>query len=339
VKTAPKPPPKSVPSRLDTSRLTCLICGSAHIRPAFNLPEFVVATCDHCGHGRTIYKKKPADTQARFQGARWTETREIMESTTSAMAELRYQDLAAFGPGSDVLEVGCGTGEFLAAAKRAGHRVVGLDLSEEAITYVQRRHPDLDVRCCTLDSQDLAPASFDVVAAFHVVEHVSDPLRLLQQMTRPLKPGGLLYIRVPNLNTWYRRVLGRNWWAFGVEHASHFTSASMHLALTETGLEVVTVRSGDSDLQHSMWPILPLFLHRGTVLRALGDALSPRTQGPGQSNARMPDSARIKLKRNLITGFLGYRQSATAMLAPLTRIQLQRGGGPELVAIARTPRA
>jgi SAM-dependent methyltransferase len=337
VKTAPKPPPKSVPSRLDTSRLTCLICGSAHIRPAFNLPEFVVATCDHCGHGRTIYKKKPADTQARFQGARWTETREIMESTTSAMAELRYQDLAAFGPGSDVLEVGCGTGEFLAAAKRAGHRVVGLDLSEEAITYVQRRHPDLDVRCCTLDSQDLAPASFDVVAAFHVVEHVSDPLKLLQQMTRPLKPGGLLYIRVPNLNTWYRRVLGRNWWGFGIDHASHFTDVSLRLALEQTGLRVVTMRSGDSDRQHSMWPILPLLLRRGAVLRLLGAALQPPAREDPRSDIRITAGSRVAVKKHLIAGYLGYRRSASTVLTPLTRLQLQHGGGPELVVIGRKP--
>ena len=180
----------------------------------------------------------------------------------STMATLRYRNLQEFDPGLDLLDVGCGTGEFLMAAKQAGHRVVGLDLSEEVITYVKRRHPGLDVRCATLDSSDLHPESIDIVSAFHVVEHVPDPVDLLRQMTRLLRPGGLVYVRVPNLNTWYRRVLGRNWWGFSVEHMSHFTDASLRLAMAEAGLRVVAVRSGDSDLQHSMWPIAPLLLRR-----------------------------------------------------------------------------
>jgi 2-polyprenyl-3-methyl-5-hydroxy-6-metoxy-1,4-benzoquinol methylase len=303
----------------------------------FDLTEFIVARCGDCGHGKTIYKQKLDDAQARFQGARWTETRGILESVTSAMANLRYRDLCEFGPGRAVLEVGCGTGEFLAAAQSAGHRVTGLDLSEEAVTYVKRRHPDLDVRCATLDSDDLPGGSFDVVAAFHVLEHVSDSVDLLRQMTRLLRPGGLLYVRVPNLNSWYRRVLGRNWWGFSVEHAAHFTDISLRLALAEAGLQVLAVRSGDSDRQHSMWPILPLLLRRGVVLRALGDALQPPTEEGANGGLRISNGTRIAVKRNLITGYLIYRRSVTRMLAPVSRIQLERGGGPELVAIGRKP--
>jgi SAM-dependent methyltransferase len=261
----------------------------------------------------------------------------MLESVTSAMAALRYRDLHEFGPGPDLLEVGCGTGEFLMAAQQAGHRVVGLDLSEEAVTYTRRRRPGLDLRCATLDSNDLHPESFDVVAAFHVVEHVPDPVDLLRQMTRLLRPGGLVYIRVPNLNTWFRRVLGRNWWCFGIEHAAHFTDMSLRFALGQAGLRVVVVRSGDSDLEHSMWPILPLMLGRGAVLRLLGDALQPSAPEDRSGSVRIPPGPRVAIKKRLIAGYLSYRRSATTVLAPLTRLQLQRGGGPELVALGRKP--
>ena len=324
-------------ANLVTANLSCQICKSAGIRPAYALSEFVVATCTRCGHGTTVYRREPGDSQARFLGARWTETREILESVTSAMAALRYQDLRRFDPGLDIVEVGCGTGEFLMAAQKAGHRVVGLDLSDEAVTYVKRRHPDIDVRCATLDSDDLHPESFDVVAAFHVVEHVPDPVDLLRQMTRLLRPGGLLYVRVPNLNAWYRRVLGRNWWSFGVEHAAHFTDMSLGLALGEAGLDVVVVRSGDSDREHSMWPILPLMLRRGALLRLLGDALQPSMPEGYSGSVRIPPGPRLAVKKRLIAGYMGYRRSATTMLGPLTRLQLERGGGPELVALGRKP--
>jgi len=319
------------------SDLSCQICASARLRAAYKLPAFRVATCGRCGHGNTVYTERPGDAQARFQGARWTETRGIMESVTSAMADLRYADLQGFAPGTNLLEVGCGTGEFLIAAKRAGHHVVGLDLSEEAIAYVRRRHPGLDVRCALLDSGDLAPESFDVIAAFHVLEHVGDPIGLLRQMTRLLRPGGLVYVRVPNLNCWYRRVLGRNWWGFSVEHAAHFTEASLRLAMSEAGLMEVSLRSGDSDRRHSMWPILPLLLRRGAVLRSLGDALQPSSPQDGPGGPRLPDGARLAIKKRLISGYLAYRRSASTVIAPLSRLQLSLGGGPELVALARKP--
>jgi SAM-dependent methyltransferase len=261
----------------------------------------------------------------------------MLESVTSAMAALRYRDLHAFGPRRDLLEVGCGTGEFLMAARQAGHRVVGLDLSEEAVTSVRRRFPDLDLRCATLGSNDLRPESFDVVAALHVVEHVPDPVDLLRQMTRLLRPGGLVYVRVPNLNAWYRRVLGRNWWCFGIEHAAHFTDISLRLALGQAGLRVVAVRSGDSDLEHSMWPILPLMLGRGALLRLLGSALQPSAPQDRGGCLRIPPGPRVAVKKGLIAGYLRYRRAATAMLTPLTRLQLERGGGPELVALGRKP--
>lgn len=313
--------------------LTCHICGSSDLRPAYDLGAFAVVSCDACGHGLTIHTAPPADTQERFQGHRWTETRGLMEAATSAMARVRYAELKEFHPGRDLLEVGCGTGEFLMAARSAGHQVVGLDLSAEAVDYVRERHPNLDVRCDTLDSVTLPPESVDVVAAFHVLEHVPDPIGLLKQMREVLRAGGLVYIRVPNLDTWYRRVLGPNWWGFSVEHLAHFTSDSISMAFATASLDVLAVRSGDSDPANSLWPVLPLLLGRSAALRSVGSALQPRSD----STSRFPmnEKSRITLKRHIIGAYLGYRRSASVALAPLTRAQLRKGGGPELVIVGR----
>ena len=313
--------------------LNCHICGSSDLRPAYHLREFAVVSCGTCGHGLTIHATPPADTQERFQGNRWIETRGLLEAATSAMARLRYTELKEFRPGHELLEVGCGTGEFLAAAQSAGHQVVGLDLSREAVDYVRERHPGLDVRCETLDSPTLAPESFDVVAAFHVLEHVPDPIGLLKQMHELLRPGGLIYIRVPNLDTWYRRVLGPNWWGFSVEHLAHFTSDSISMALAAASLDVLAVRSADSDPANSLWPVLPLLLGRSAALRSLGNALQP----PRTPNRPFPmkEKARLTLKRHIIGAYLGYRRSATVAIVPLTRAQLRKGGGPELMIVGR----
>jgi SAM-dependent methyltransferase len=323
------------PSNSGMDTRLCPICKSRRLRASYKLPEFTVVSCDDCGHGMTIYTEIVADAQERFRGSRWIETRGIMESVTSAMAAHRYAELRAFDPGRDLLEVGCGTGEFLIAARSAGHAVIGLDLSQEAISYVRRRHPDLDVRCNAMETARLPAASVDVIAAFHVLEHVADPIGLLLQMQRLLRPGGLVYIRVPNLDTWYRRVLGRNWGGFSVDHVSHFTGDSISRAFTAASLDILAVRSADSDPQHSLWPVVPLLVRRGVVLRSLGSALRPPSGPSTEGGTRLNGISRTAIKRWLIGAYLGYRRVGSTALAPLIRVQLEKGGGPELLILGR----
>jgi len=70
----------------------------------------------------------------------------------------------------------------------------------------------------------------------------------------------------------------------------------------------------------------------------LSDALQPSSpEGRPGGSLGIPDSPRAVVKKRLIAVYLGYRRSATMALAPLTRLQLERGGGPELVALGRKP--
>ena len=324
-----------VERRSVTTPARCRICANTELRPAFRLTQFVVFTCPACGYGTTVYTSPIDDNQARFQGERWTETRSLLESVTAAMARRRYADLAPFGPGPDLLEIGCGTGEFLSCAQALGHRVTGLDLSHRVVAHVASRYPGMDIRCGTLESTHLAPASFDVIAAFHVLEHVTDPVGLLRQMVSLVRPSGLVYVRVPNLNTWYRHALGSSWWGFSLDHVGHFTAASLRRAMTDAGLTVLTARSADSDPEYSLWPVLPLLYGHGFVLRSLGSALQPAAPDAPPGAGRLSDARRISLKRQLLATYQAYRRAATMMITPLSRLQLARGGGRELLMIGR----
>ena len=275
-----------------------------------------MVACDNCGHGMTVYTASVPDNQERFQRPRYIESRDIQHATICAIAARRYAELRAFVPARDLVEVGCGTGEFLLAASAAGHRVIGLDLSREVISHVQGRHPGLDVRCATLETSGLPACSADVVAAFHVLEHVDDPIGLLIQMRRLLRPGGLAYIRVPNLDTWFRRVLGRNWWGFSVEHVGHFTADSISRAFAAASLDVVAVQSGDSDPRSSMWPLVPLLLRRGAVMRCVGAALQPPAGKPPGDGIAGPDARRGQDARLAVKDGSSAPSSATGGRSP-----------------------
>jgi len=325
-----------VGQQADVASASCRVCGSRSLRPAYTLAEFSVANCSRCSHGTTVYRTQITDSQARFNGARWTETRGMLRGVTDAMAERRYDDLRPFHPAADLLEIGCGTGEFLNFAQGSGHRVTGLDTSEQVAAYVSQCY-GIDVRVATLSDSGLAPESFDVVVAFHVLEHVADPVTLLAEMAGILRPNGMVYVRVPNMDSWYRRALGRNWWDFCREHMSHFTGRSLDLALQDAGLKVRVIRSADSDPGHSWWPVLPLLAGHGVLLRSLGSALQPPAGDGPQSVRSGWDSRRAAVKRGLLGAYFGYRRAGSMMLGPMVQMQIRRGGGQELLAVAVKP--
>jgi 2-polyprenyl-3-methyl-5-hydroxy-6-metoxy-1,4-benzoquinol methylase len=100
--------------------------------------------------------------------------------------------------GERVLDVGCGEGQFAAELVRAGAHVVAVDAAEEPLRRARARHPQLDVRRVELDGAwPLQDASFDVVWAGEVIEHVADTAAWLSQLRRVLRSGGRLLLSTP----------------------------------------------------------------------------------------------------------------------------------------------
>jgi 2-polyprenyl-3-methyl-5-hydroxy-6-metoxy-1,4-benzoquinol methylase len=97
-----------------------------------------------------------------------------------------------------VLDVGCGEGAFTAALAAAGAHAVGVDAAEEPLRRARALHPELDLR--SIDAHggwDLPDASFDVVWAGEVIEHVLDTASWLSEVRRVLRSGGSLLLSTP----------------------------------------------------------------------------------------------------------------------------------------------
>ena len=110
--------------------------------------------------------------------------------------------LADLAPGMDLLDLGCGPGTITLdlAARVAPGDVVGLDAATDVIEQAEARRSEAgasNVSFSTGDAYalDLADASFDVVHAHQVLQHLTDPVAALREMRRVLKPGGLLAVR------------------------------------------------------------------------------------------------------------------------------------------------
>ncbi|RII17286.1 putative S-adenosylmethionine-dependent methyltransferase [Streptomyces sp. YIM 130001] len=119
----------------------------------------------------------------------------------------------ALGPAgaepSVVLDVGCGDGTAARAAAPllAGHRVVGVDWSQDALRRARTHMSDVIRGELSDAGLPLSPGCADAVLFSEVIEHLVDPDSALDELRRVLKPGGHLMISTPNLAAWYNRAL------------------------------------------------------------------------------------------------------------------------------------
>lgn len=120
---------------------------------------------------------------------------------------LRQLDRRDFSlDGCNALDAGCGTGEISIELQRRGFHVVGIDFSSVAVEIAKKngvdaRHADLDSGIGFKDD------SFDLIWMTDVLEHVFDPVLVIKEASRVLKPAGWLMVSIPNDLNWWNRVL------------------------------------------------------------------------------------------------------------------------------------
>ncbi len=111
--------------------------------------------------------------------------------------------LETLGPGKkDILDVGCGAGFLSNAMAVAGHSVSGLDMSNESLAIAKKYDETNSVNYLYGDAYQLPfeNESFDVVSAMDFLEHVEEPVRVIQEAQRVLKPGGVFFFHTFSKN-------------------------------------------------------------------------------------------------------------------------------------------
>jgi SAM-dependent methyltransferase len=138
-----------------------------------------------------------------------------------------------------VLDVGCGDGGAASILAALGWSASGVDVDDRAVAVARRR--GLDARAGTIAEVGLDDGSFDLVVASHVIEHVHDPVELLAQARRALRPGGRLVVMTPNARAPLLGWHGARWRAL---------DPPRHLAIfAASGLGLLAARAGFRDVQ------------------------------------------------------------------------------------------
>jgi len=148
--------------------------------------------------------------------------------------------IARLQPRGALLDVGCGTGEFLAVMRAAGWQVAGLERDANAANW-GRQHLQLEIHIGSVS--DLPPGQYDVITLWHVLEHLYSPYDALQRLCHHLKEQGVLIIAVPNLASVDASLYGADWVALDTpRHLNHFTSETLVRLVRACGLAVHTLR-------------------------------------------------------------------------------------------------
>lgn len=135
-----------------------------------------------------------------------------------------------------LLDVGCGTGEFLATMKEAGWQVDGLERDERAAAWA-RQHHQLPVATGGVEQLAASAQQYDVVTLWHVLEHLYNPGQALEIIARRLRENGVLLIAVPNIAGLDARVYKSDWVALDApRHVNHFSLDTLARLGSQHGL-------------------------------------------------------------------------------------------------------
>lgn len=259
--------------------ILCPLCGADHAEPLFAqgdlalgvLGRFYVVRCPPCG---LVYQNPrvradrlascyPANYPPHAREAHLSRKVSLRAATRVVLSRrLGYRHLApvtlgwrdrlelafrqqrlvnAFPPfigSARLLDVGCATGRFLQQMRALGWETSGIEFDAE----VAAKARDVTPRIVVGDPAEVSfpDASFDVITAFHVLEHLPDPLGALRNILRWTAPGGLIIVEVPNVGGWGGRLFGRYW--SGLElprHLLQFTPVTMGALVERAGGTVV----------------------------------------------------------------------------------------------------
>ena len=229
----------------------CHICESVRVYYLFTTSDYRVVRCDNCG--LVFLNPQPSNEELGkiyganyFLGSDSAEGRQAVTEIKQATASLYLSEIRRYrGPESGrLLEIGCGDGDFLVLAEADGWQVTGIEYSSAACEKTRKRLKNGEVLCGELQSARLPAASFDLCAISDVLEHVRSPLDFLLEIHRVLKPGGILFVATPSIDSWSARFMRQKWMEFKPEHLTYFDRQTLQMALFRAGFRDVIVQPG-----------------------------------------------------------------------------------------------
>jgi SAM-dependent methyltransferase len=199
-----------------------------------------VVRCAACGHMQLARLPAAARLEADYATAAsddyLAEERGQRETARATLARLERHVAAG-----RLADLGCWVGFLPAEAIARGWDPIGVEPSAWAAARARER--GVEVLEAPLLDAPLPEGAFAAVTMGDVLEHLPDPAAALDRVHSLLRPGGVIWLALPDAGSALARVLGRRWWSVLPTHVHYFTRASLTRLLRARGFEVLEVRT------------------------------------------------------------------------------------------------
>jgi 2-polyprenyl-3-methyl-5-hydroxy-6-metoxy-1,4-benzoquinol methylase len=231
----------------------CPICASGLFHPLHRCKDttvshetFSIKVCQKCGLGITSPRPQVDQLKKYYQSEKYISHSGQSNNVLGKIYLLarkftlswKKNVVSRYSVKGNILDVGCGTGEFLSVMKQSGWKICGIEPSEigrikaEALTGITI-HESLD---------NLTQSHFEAISLWHVLEHIPDIQRTIKNLQQLLTQSGKLFIAVPNYLSYDASHYKEHWAGFDVpRHLWHFSKQSMIMLLEENGLKVISI--------------------------------------------------------------------------------------------------
>jgi SAM-dependent methyltransferase len=228
----------------------CPICGQADPQEWLQAPDRfhgrrlmrTLVRCPSCSLVWLNHPPKPEEMHLHYTDAYHKLISAAGENSPGRWG-FRIETMAQYKQCGALLDLGCSSGSFLESLPRDSWKLYGIEMSAEGARTAEARSGAKVFVGDILDAP-FPPASFDVITCFDVLEHLYQPRRVMARVGEWLKPGGIFYVLVPNVDSAEARVFGSYW--HGLElprHLFHYTPASLKFLAQSARLHEVSLET------------------------------------------------------------------------------------------------
>lgn len=248
----------------------CSLCGDTRFRPYLRIDEWRLVQCVRCKV--VLLNPRPSDSEREnvynnYYGYPPMPTDPADKRHSIDLQEYWVAPLNRVRQPGTLLDVGCGSGAFLARARYHGWIVRGTDVAPHCVKYA-REELGLQVNQGELSQLNLGER-FDVVCLLHVLEHFADPRAQVLAAKQLLCDDGLLYVSLPNHTSFDARRQGLKWEGWAMPwHFFHFAPPTLKNLLESCGFQIVGFEFSLTVEFNKPWVGFPSrFLPRDTLAR------------------------------------------------------------------------
>jgi len=229
-----------------------------------------------------------------------------------------------------LLDLGCGVGNFLAAARDAGFDVAGIEMNRNAVEFARQHYRLTSVFAMRPEEFGVSHEreKFDVVTFFEVLEHQENPKGFLAAATQCLAPGGFIALSVPNRNRWQK---GMETLDYPPNHLTRWSPRALENFLARHGFEVLSMKEELLNVRRAAG-VLSMGLRTGMASRVAGEPAPMMADlaemEPHQMDSamkRLAESPRRKLTERLVRWKNLALVPAAAIAMPYLRLRQYKG--------------